>query len=130
MRWKLKNIPNPSVINQLQNCLNVSPLIATLLAQSGVTNFEEAKKFFRPSLGDLHDPYLMKDMDKAIARITSAFDNKERILVFGDYDVDGTTAVALMASYLRNFDVEVDTYIVVLNLLIKLNMQNQKELIL
>lgn len=111
MRWKLKNIPNPSVINQLQNCLNVSPLIATLLAQRGVTNFEEAKKFFRPSLGDLHDPYLMKDMDKAIARITSAFENKERILVFGDYDVDGTTAVALMASYLRNFDVEVDTYI-------------------
>lgn len=111
MRWKLKQNPNPEIVQHLMQSLNVSPLIAKLLAQRSITTFEEAKKFFRPSLDDLYDPYLMKDMDKAVMRIEQAVENNERILVFGDYDVDGTTAVALMSSYLKSFYPEVDTYI-------------------
>lgn len=111
MRWKLKQNPNPEIVQHLVESLNVSPLIATLLAQRGISTFEEAKTFFRPSLSDLYDPYLMKDMDKAVVRIEKAIENNERILVFGDYDVDGTTAVSLMASYLKSIYSEVDTYI-------------------
>src|SRR5690606_18061355 len=111
MRWTLKKNQNPEVIQHLMTTLNVSPLIANLLVQRSVTTFEEARNFFRPSLEHLHDPFLMKDMDKAVQRIEKALATKERILVFGDYDVDGTTAVALMASYLRSIGAEVDTYI-------------------
>lgn len=111
MRWKLKQNPNPEIVQHLVESLNVSPLIATLLAHRGISTFEEAKTFFRPSLNDLYDPYLMKDMDKAVVRIEKAIENNERILVFGDYDVDGTTAVSLMASYLKSIYSEVDTYI-------------------
>ncbi|HLW61813.1 MAG TPA: hypothetical protein VKY33_00300, partial [Flavobacterium sp.] len=99
MRWTLKKNQNPEVIQHLITTLNVNPLIATLLTQRGVTTFEEARNFFRPSLAHLHDPFLMKDMDKAVQRVEQALKNQERILVYGDYDVDGTTAVALMASY-------------------------------
>lgn len=111
MRWTLKEIPNSFVIQTLQAQLNIHPLIAVLLGQRGITTFNEARAFFRPSLNDLHDPYLMKDMDKAVFRIEKALENNERILVFGDYDVDGTTAVSLMASYLRSIGAEIDTYI-------------------
>lgn len=111
MRWTLKKNQNPEVIQHLITTLNVNPLIATLLTQRGVTTFEEARNFFRPSLAHLHDPFLMKDMDKAVQRVEQALKNQERILVYGDYDVDGTTAVALMASYLRSIGAEVDTYI-------------------
>lgn len=111
MRWTLKKIPHSEIMQKLQRELNVNPLIAMLLAQRGITTFEEARKFFRPSLEDLHNPYLMKDMDKAINRIEKALEAKERILVFGDYDVDGTTAVSLMSSYLRSIGAEIDTYI-------------------
>lgn len=111
MRWTLKNNINFNTVKHLESALNIHPLIATLLVQRGVTNFTEAKDFFRPSLDHLHDPYLMKDMDKAIARIEKALSDNERILVFGDYDVDGTTAVSLMASYLRSVGGEIDTYI-------------------
>src|SRR5690606_27482853 len=82
-----------------------------LLAQRSITTFNEAKQFFRPSLNDLYDPYLMKDMKKAVDRIEQAIAAGERIMVFGDYDVDGTTAVALMSSYLKRFYPDVDTYI-------------------
>lgn len=111
MRWTLKREPGREIVQHLMNVLNVNPLIAVLLAQRGITTFSQAKKFFRPELADLHDPYLMKDMDKAVARIEQAIAGNERILVFGDYDVDGTTAVALMSSYLKNFYPDVDTYI-------------------
>ncbi|SEH91409.1 exonuclease RecJ [Paenimyroides aquimaris] len=111
MRWSLKQNPDSQIIQHLKTTLNVSPLIATLLAQRGITTFNEAKHFFRPSLNDLYDPYLMKDMDKAVRRIEQAIAANERILVFGDYDVDGTTAVALMSSYLKSFYPDVDTYI-------------------
>ncbi len=111
MRWTLKPKPPQETVTALAKALNVEDFVATLLVQRGITTFEEAKAFFRPSLEHLHDPYLMKDMDKAIARIEKAIENNENILVFGDYDVDGTTAVSLVSSYLRSFYPNVATYI-------------------
>jgi single-stranded-DNA-specific exonuclease len=110
MRWTLKPKPEEK-INELATALQVSKTIATLLLQRGISSFEEARQFFRPSLNDLHDPYLMKDMDKAVARLEQAITNEENILVFGDYDVDGTTAVSLVSGYLKSFYPNVATYI-------------------
>lgn len=111
MRWTLKNKPPQEKINQLANELQVQEVVATILLQRGITTFEEARNFFRPELSHLHNPFLMKDMDVAVARIEKATQNKERILVFGDYDVDGTTAVSLVASYLKTYYADVATYI-------------------
>lgn len=111
MRWNLKSKPEKEKLQALQNALQVDEIIATLLVQRGVETYEQAKTFFRPTLDDLHDPYLMKDMDKAVNRIEKAIENNENILVFGDYDVDGTTAVSLVSSYLRSFYPNVATYI-------------------
>lgn len=111
MRWTLKPKPEEEKINELATALQVSKTIATLLLQRGISSFEEARQFFRPSLNDLHDPYLMKDMDKAVARLEQAITNEENILVFGDYDVDGTTAVSLVSGYLKSFYPNVVTYI-------------------
>lgn len=111
MRWTLKPKPSEDKVKHLAQALNVEDFIAQLLVQRGIETFEDAKDFFRPSLEHLHDPYLMKDMDKAVARIEKAIENQERILVFGDYDVDGTTAVSLVSSYLSSFYPNVATYI-------------------
>lgn len=111
MRWTLKPSPSPEKVQHLANALKVDDVIASLLIQRGVETFEQARSFFRPSLDDLHDPFLMKDMDRAVARIESAIAKGENILVFGDYDVDGTTAVSLMSSYLRSYYPNVATYI-------------------
>lgn len=111
MRWSLKPKPDPNIVYQLSESLGVNQPIASLLAQRGITTFDEAKQFFRPSLKDLHDPFLMKDMIRAVERIEKAVTKEENILVFGDYDVDGTTSVALVASYLRTFYPNVATYI-------------------
>lgn len=111
MRWTIKPKPDEVIIKRLQNDLGVDQIIATLLAQRDITSFEEAKQFFRPSLKHLHNPFLMKDMDKAVERIEQAITNKERILVYGDYDVDGTTAVSLMYSFLQTQTELVSTYI-------------------
>lgn len=111
MRWSLKPKPDPETVSHLSEALGVGKPIASLLAQRGVTNFEEAKKFFRPALEDLHDPFLMKDMDQAVERVEQAIAKRENILVFGDYDVDGTTSVALVSSYLKAFYPNVATYI-------------------
>ena len=111
MRWTLKPKPNPEVVKHLCGVLGVEAPIASLLAQRGIETFEQAKSFFRPSLKDLHDPFLMKDMEKAVARIELAVAAGENILVYGDYDVDGTTSVALVSSYLRTFYPNVATYI-------------------
>lgn len=111
MRWTLKPKPEQHKIQHLAQALNVDEVTASLLLQRGVETFEDARQFFRPSLEDLHDPYLMKDMNKAVARIESAIASGENILVFGDYDVDGTTAVSLVSSYLRSFYPNVATYI-------------------
>ncbi|RMA66075.1 single-stranded-DNA-specific exonuclease RecJ [Ulvibacter antarcticus] len=111
MRWTLSPKPDPQLTNDLAKSLGVDSIIASLLLQRGITTFEEAKKFFRPSLDDLHDPFLMKDMDKAVSRIEQAIENNENILVFGDYDVDGTTSVALVSSFLKSYYPNVHTYI-------------------
>ena len=111
MRWNIKPTPDQKKVRQLAETLNVDYLTATLLVQRGIDTFESARQFFRPTLEDLHDPYLMKDMDKAVARIENAIANNENILVFGDYDVDGTTAVSLVSSYLKTIYPNVATYI-------------------
>lgn len=111
MRWNLKPQPDSHKVNHLAKALNVDAVTAGLLVQRGVETYEQAKEFFRPSLSDLHDPYLMKDMDKAVARIEQAIVGGENILVFGDYDVDGTTSVALVSSYLKTYYPNIDTYI-------------------
>ena len=111
MRWTIKPKPEQRKIDQLANELKVDELVAQLLLQRGISSYEEAKNFFRPQLEDLHDPFLMKDMDLAVKRIEAATSNNENILVFGDYDVDGTTAVALVSSYLLSFYPNVATYI-------------------
>jgi len=111
MRWTIKPKPSEDKIKHLAQALNVEDFVATLLVQRGIETFEDAKNFFRPSLDHLHDPYLMKDMEKAVARIELAIENQENILVFGDYDVDGTTAVSLVSSYLKTYYPNVATYI-------------------
>ncbi|MES2409896.1 MAG: single-stranded-DNA-specific exonuclease RecJ [Bacteroidota bacterium] len=111
MRWTLKPKPEFHKVKSLASQLKVDELIATLLVQRGVETFEQARQFFRPTLNDLHDPYLMKDMDKAVSRIETAIANGENIMVFGDYDVDGTTAVSLVSSYLKSYYPNVATYI-------------------
>jgi single-stranded-DNA-specific exonuclease len=102
-RWKLKDKVDEGAVADLATALQVSAVVARLLVQRGITTFEEARDFFRPDYASLHDPFLMKDMDKAIARIEKAVGNGEKILVYGDYDVDGTTAVALVWSFLKTF---------------------------
>ena len=111
MRWTIKPKPKQEDINKLATALNVDSLVAQLLIQRGITTYEEARTFFRPRLSDLHDPFLMKDMDIAVARIQKAIASNENILVFGDYDVDGTTSVALVSSYLLSYYPNVATYI-------------------
>ncbi len=111
MRWTIKPKPDSKAIDQLAKELKVDALVAQLLLQRGIGSYEEAKHFFRPQLEDLHNPFLMKDMDIAVNRIETAIENNENILVFGDYDVDGTTAVALVSSYLLSYYPNVATYI-------------------
>ena len=111
MRWTIKPKPSEEKIKHVAQALNVEDFVAQLLVQRGIETFEDAKNFFRPSLDHLHDPYLMKDMQKAVERIEKAIENQERILVFGDYDVDGTTAVSLVSSYLKTYYPDVATYI-------------------
>jgi single-stranded-DNA-specific exonuclease len=111
MRWTLQSKPEKEQVQKLQNELQVDEIIATLLVQRGITTYDQAKTFFRPTLDDLHNPYLMKDMDKAVSRIEKAIENGENILVFGDYDVDGTTAVSLVSSYLKSYYPNIATYI-------------------
>ncbi|MBC9796739.1 single-stranded-DNA-specific exonuclease RecJ [Sinomicrobium weinanense] len=111
MRWTIKPHPDPERTKQLASELGVDEIIGSLLLQRGIETFEDAKYFFRPSLDHLHDPFLMKDMDKAVHRIEEAISRNENILVYGDYDVDGTTAVALLSSYLRDLYPNVATYI-------------------
>jgi single-stranded-DNA-specific exonuclease len=111
MRWTLQSKPEKEQVQKLQNELQVDEIIATLLVQRGITTYDQAKTFFRPTLDDLHNPYLMKDMDKAVSRIEKAIENEENILVFGDYDVDGTTAVSLVSSYLKSYYPNIATYI-------------------
>ncbi len=111
MRWTLKPQPDTTKVKQLAKDLAIDTTLAKILVQRGIETFDEAKLFFRPSLSDLHDPFLMKDMELAVQRIETAITNNENILVFGDYDVDGTTAVSLMSSYLKTIHPNIATYI-------------------
>lgn len=111
MRWTLRPKPDTAKTDHLQQVLGVDAFVAGLLVQRGIETFEQACDFFRPQLSHLHDPYLMKDMDKAVQRVEEAIANGENILVYGDYDVDGTTAVSLMSSYLLSIYPNVATYI-------------------
>ena len=111
MRWTIKPKPETHQVKALAKALGVDVLVAHLLVQRGITTYEDAKLFFRPELTHLHDPFLMKDMDLAVQRIEHAIAHQENILVFGDYDVDGTTAVALVSSYLLSYYPNVATYI-------------------
>lgn len=111
-RWIFKPEPDPVVVAALTKDLGVESTIAQLLVQRGINNFEDAKAFFRPELSKLHDPFLFNDMDKAVERIEKAFNKGEKILVYGDYDVDGTTAVALVYSFfVENGFSNIDFYI-------------------
>ncbi len=110
-RWLIKNLPEPDQIQSLSKVLNVEPVISTILIQRGITTFEEAQHFFRPKLEDLHDPFRMKDLKAAVDRINKAISNEEKIMLFGDYDVDGTTAVAVMWNVLTEHYKNIEFYI-------------------
>ena len=109
--WRLRDSGDPENVAQLSAELGIDPVLASLLVTRGVHTYEEARSFFRPSLSALHDPFLMKDMDLAVARLEKAVASQEKILVYGDYDVDGTTAVALVYSFIRRLTTSVDFYI-------------------
>ncbi|MCX2718404.1 single-stranded-DNA-specific exonuclease RecJ [Lentiprolixibacter aurantiacus] len=111
MRWILKPKPETSQVQRLASELGVDARVAYLLVQRGILTYEQARLFFRPEWSDLHDPFLMKDMDLAVSRIEKAVRNKEKILIYGDYDVDGTTSVALVYNYFKEWYPEVTTYI-------------------
>ena len=109
-RWRIKSYDKDRA-TALFSELKIHPVLCAILVQRGVTTFEEAKHFFRPQLYDLHDPFLMKDMQKAVDRILQAFASGEKILVFGDYDVDGTTAVACVYQFLKKYHPQTEFYI-------------------
>ena len=109
-RWKIV-APDRQKSDLLLQSLKISSVICNILVQRGIETFEQSKKYFRPEMTDLHDPWLMKDMDKAVERIIHAISNKEKILVFGDYDVDGTTSVACMYRFLKKIHPDLDFYI-------------------
>lgn len=111
-RWKIKDQSNPEEVKTFSSELNnLDETLTNILLQRKIDTFEKAKSFFRPSLEEIHDPFLMKDMDKAVKRLQHAIKNKEKILVYGDYDVDGTTSVALVYSYLKNYYENLSYYI-------------------
>ena len=111
MRWKIKPETDSIITTNLSKELGIEYTLAKLLVQRGIRSFDEAKAFFRPSLDNLHNPFLMKDMDVAVARIETAIKANENILVYGDYDVDGTTSVSLLYSYLKTIHPQIATYI-------------------
>lgn len=110
-KWVLKSKSEVKKVNQLSNELGVNPVLAELLVSRNIETFDTSKQFFRPSLDQLHNPFLMQDMEKAIARITTAIGQNEKILIYGDYDVDGTTAVAVVYSFFREFHSRIEFYI-------------------
>ncbi len=110
-RWVYKDQGGEELVEQLAGELSIDLNLSGLLVQRGIHTFEQARSYFRPQFKDLHDPFLMKDMDKAVDRVFQAVQNKEKILVYGDYDVDGTTAVALVYTFIKRFYKNIDFYI-------------------
>ena len=111
LEWKPAPAPDFQEVGRLSQDTGLSPLVASLLIQRGMASSESVHDFLDPSREKLHDPFLMKDMDKAVARIMKAIERKERIMVYGDYDVDGTTSVAMVSSFFRGLQVPVVPYI-------------------
>ncbi len=105
-KWIVKEPGNPALVRQLTSELGIDQTLANLLVQRNIKSHSEARAFLKPQLDQLHDPFLMKDMDRAVARLTKAIDSREKILIYGDYDVDGTTAVSLVYSFLRSYGEE------------------------
>ena len=99
----IRDSHNDEVVAHLQEVLKIHPVLCQILAQRGISTFQDAKAFFRPQLYNLHDPYLMKGMDKAVQRLETAIEEEEKILLYGDYDVDGTCSVAMMYTFLKNY---------------------------
>ncbi len=110
-RWVLKEKADYETVRQLSTSLNINERLSSLLVQRSIKTFEDARSFFRPKLEFLHDPFLMKDMDKAVDRIDLAHERGEKIMIYGDYDVDGTTAVSLVYSFLKTFHKKIEFYI-------------------
>lgn len=110
-KWIIRDAPDDEAVSRLSAELGIDPVLAVLLIHRGITTFKEARDFFRPNLENLHDPFLMKDMDRAVERLGAAVRGGEKILVYGDYDVDGTTAVSLVYSFLKHLTDNVDFYI-------------------
>ena len=110
-QWFFKNRGDDKKVEALAQSLNISTANARLLVQRGIETYDEAKTYFRPQLKDLHDPFLMKDMDIAVKRLTKAISENQKVLIYGDYDVDGTTSVALMYSFLKNITQNIDYYV-------------------
>ena len=109
-RWRVIGENKEKTVSLFRE-LKIHPALCNILVQRGINTYDKAKSFFRPSLSDLHDPYLMKDMHKAVERIMQGFSTQEKILVFGDYDVDGTTSVACMYQFLKSVHPYVEFYI-------------------
>ncbi|MEI6348510.1 MAG: single-stranded-DNA-specific exonuclease RecJ [Bacteroidota bacterium] len=110
-KWTLLNQQDDALVSELAKSLNISIVLARLLVQRGYDTFDKARTFFRPSLDNLYDPFLMKDMDKAVSRVEKAIIDQEKILIFGDYDVDGTSAVALVYSFIKQYNTNIEYYI-------------------
>lgn len=110
MNWIIENNENVEIINKLSRELNIDSILSSMLVNRGIKSFNQAKEFFRPSIEKLHDPFLMKDMNLAVERILSAIEAKESIMIFGDYDVDGTSSVALLSIYLKSQGCQISTY--------------------
>ena len=110
-RWVEREVENLAATAELQQSLKIDEVLAGLLVKRGISNYDEARHFLRPGLDQLHDPFLMKDMEKAVARIELAIRSEEKILIYGDYDVDGTTSVALVYSFLKKIYSKIDFYI-------------------
>ena len=111
MNWIVEQNNDKTTISSLSKELNIDPVISSMLVNRGIKTFNQAKDFFRPNLSQLHDPFLMKDMDLAVNRILKAIECKESIMVFGDYDVDGTSSVALLSAYLTELGANTSSYI-------------------
>ena len=109
--WRIKEQGDPNDVDHLSKALKINKTLANLLVQRGIRTYSEAETFFRPEKSQLHDPFLMKDMDKAVSRIERAISNNERVLIYGDYDVDGTTAVAVVYSFLKPLCQQLEFYI-------------------
>jgi len=110
-RWAIREVPDETAVNHLSGILNIDPVLSTLLVHRGISNYEEARHFFRPDLLLLHDPFLMQDMEKAVLRIEAAIEENEKVLIYGDYDVDGTTAVSVTYSFFKKYVTQIEYYI-------------------